>query len=72
MWHDYSFYGLSIAALIIIPMWRLFQRAGLNPLWSLLVFLNWPWPGLGIGIAILNLAWSDWPAAEPGSFRRNA
>lgn len=48
------------AVLIIIPLWRVFARAGLNPAFSLFVLV----PVIGVLIAAAILAFSDWPAAK--------
>lgn len=50
------FYGL----LIVWPVWRIFLRAGLNPLFALLLFV--PFIGWFAVLAILGL--SRWPATE--------
>ena len=47
-----------IAILALIPLWRVFSRAGLVPALSLLVLI----PVLGWVIVGLILALSDWPA----------
>tara|TARA_R110000787_G_scaffold46459_1_gene112712 strand:- start:1929 stop:2147 length:219 start_codon:yes stop_codon:yes gene_type:complete len=49
-------YGL----LIVWPVWRIHLRAGLNPLFALLVFV--PFIGWFAALAILGL--SRWPATE--------
>jgi len=43
-------------ALVVIPVWRIFRRAGFSPWWSLTVFI----PIFGWLIAVGILAWSDW------------
>lgn len=48
------------ALLLIVPVWRIFRRAGLHPALSLLLFI----PGLGLFIVALVLAFSRWPAIE--------
>lgn len=45
---------------LIVPVWRMFRRAGLAPAWSLLMFL----PMIGIPIVVWTLAFSKWPAAN--------
>ena len=53
-----SLIGLVIYSLIlVVPAWRIFQRAGFAPALSLLVFI----PGLGALIATLILAFARWP-----------
>lgn len=58
-------YHVLIALLIIYPCWKVFERAGLNPALSLLIFL----PALGWWIAGAILAYSKWPAIDgtPGA-----
>ncbi len=52
--------SLPISLLVLIPLWRLFDRAGLSPLWSLLVLI----PGIGLLIAPAILAFASWPKGE--------
>ena len=58
--------AVTLAALLIIPVWRIFRRAGLQPALALLLLV----PGLGVLIVSLILAFSRWPAAEGGAGRR--
>jgi hypothetical protein len=51
---------IIVAVLIIIPLWRVFSRSGLNPAFSLFVLV----PVIGVLIAAAILACSDWPAAK--------
>jgi hypothetical protein len=46
------------ALLLIVPVWRIFRRAGFHPALSLLMFI----PGLGILFVALLLAFLRWPA----------
>lgn len=46
------------ALLLIVPMWRIFRRAGFRPALSLLIFI----PGVGLAVAALLLAFRRWPA----------
>lgn len=56
-----SVFSLGFAAVVIIPVWRIFQRAGLPPAWSLTLFLPFIGPLITLGI----LAFSTWgPAAN--------
>jgi hypothetical protein len=48
--------------IVVIPAWRIFRRAGLNPALSLFIFV----PALGGLIVLLMLAFMRWPAAGPG------
>ena len=54
--------GILVGVLTIWPLWRTFLRAGLNPLWSLLVFL----PLIGIAAALAALCLQKWPIVRPG------
>ncbi len=46
------------ALVLIVPMWRIFRRAGFHPPLSLLIFI----PGFGFLVAVLLLALRRWPA----------
>jgi hypothetical protein len=61
--HHGLFYHLIIAAIVIFPSWKIFQRVGLNPALSLFVFV----PGLGWWIVGAILAYSKWPAIDASS-----
>lgn len=50
--------GLFAALILIVPLWRIFSRAGLAAAWSLLIFL----PFVGALAVLLVLAFSRWPA----------
>lgn len=52
--------NLLVAALLVVPLWRIFSRAGLNPALSLIVFV----PVFGFLIVLLILALSRWPSTE--------
>jgi len=56
------FYGIIGNTLVVIALWRIFARAGLQPAWSLIgvVLPIVPW---------LILAFSRWPATGEGSRR---
>jgi hypothetical protein len=49
---------LAVLALVVIPLWRIFTRAGLKPAYALLVLI----PGLGFLIVAAVLAHAEWPA----------
>ena len=51
-----SVFSLGFAAVVIIPVWRIYQRAGLPPAWSLTLFLPFIGPLIALGI----LAFSTW------------
>ncbi len=50
------FLFIFMTVFFLYPTWRIFKRAGLNPLGSLWIVI----PGLGIYIAGLILALSNW------------
>jgi hypothetical protein len=50
---------LFIFGIIIIPFWKIFQKAGFSPLLSLLIFV----PGINI-LAIFYLAFAEWPSLK--------
>jgi hypothetical protein len=50
-------YGFTVL-LLIVPVWRIFRRAGFHPALSLLMFL----PVIGIPLVALLLAFLRWPA----------
>jgi len=54
------FYHVIVALLVIFPCWKIYQRVGLNPALSLLIFI----PALGWWIAGAILAFSRWPAVD--------
>lgn len=60
MIHQGLGYHLVAALIAIYPAWKIFDRAGLNPALSLLIFL----PGLGWWIAGAILAFSKWPGID--------
>ena len=54
------FGGVVAAVLLLVPLWKIFGKAGFAPAWALLIFL----PGIG-GLAILLLlAFRRWPETE--------
>lgn len=56
---------LVLALLLIIPTWRIFNRAGFGGAWSLLLLL----PLLGHFIVMAILAFGDWPNGEAAARR---
>ncbi len=52
-----EFGALVFHLLLIWPMWRLYQRVGLNPVWALPVVI----PVLGLALALAPLALQRWP-----------
>jgi len=50
-----------IMALLIVPVWKTFSRAGFPPAQSLLIFV----PFAGLLITALLLALRRWPRLEP-------
>jgi hypothetical protein len=53
-------YHFVVALVIIYPCWKIFQRVGLSPALSLLIFI----PALGWWIVGAVLAFSRWPAFD--------
>ena len=53
-----------LAALVIVPLFRIMKRAGLNPALSFLIVI----PGLGYLAVIGILAFAQWPT-EPDGYR---
>ncbi len=54
-------YFLVVGVFIIYPLWRIFRRAGLDPVLSLLIFV----PFFGVLMVSGLLAFRRWPATEP-------
>lgn len=48
-------------ALLLFPLWKIFGKAGLAPLWSLLLLI----PGIGGVVCLVVLAFARWPAMDP-------
>ena len=48
---------LVISALLVVPLWRIFNRVGMNPALSLLAVI----PMVGLLAAVGVLAFGDWP-----------
>jgi len=51
---------IVLAALIVVPLWRIFAKAGKNPALSLFVFV----PFFGVILVSLLLAFSRWPTSQ--------
>jgi uncharacterized membrane protein YhaH (DUF805 family) len=51
---------LIIAILLIVPVWRIFSRAGFSGSWSLLLFV----PFIGLMLIMLLLAFRAWPKLQ--------
>lgn len=49
-----------VCAVVIVPLWRIHQRAGLSPVLSFLVAI----PLAGPLVVLLLLAFTEWPALE--------
>lgn len=58
MWN--LLYSVLLSLLVVIPLWRVFGRAGLHPALSLLVFI----PVFGFLIVLGVLAFTRWPNVE--------
>ncbi len=55
--------ALVTGLLLVLPLWRIFTRAGLAPAWSLVAFV----PGFGPLLALLLLGLRAWPVLRAGS-----
>lgn len=51
-------WGLLFSLIVLLPMWRIFRRAGFHPALSLIVLI----PGLGWLASVAILSFADWPA----------
>ncbi|KPF69043.1 hypothetical protein IP84_07660 [beta proteobacterium AAP99] len=51
-------YAVVVALLLVIPLWRICQRAGLSPYLSLVAAV----PFIGLLIVAAVLAFAPWPA----------
>lgn len=49
-----------VGAIMIVPIWRIFKRAGLNPALSLFIFV----PLIGWVVVYCLLAFMRWPATD--------
>ena len=49
---------ILLVLLLLVPVWRIFKRAGFHPALSLLMFI----PGVGVLITAALLAFRNWPA----------
>ena len=61
LFHDPWIVHVAFAGLIVYPLWRVFVRAGVQPLWSLLVAV----PLVGFTAALLILARTRWTSTPP-------
>jgi hypothetical protein len=62
---DPVLFNLALALASLWPLWRIFRRAGLNPLWSLLIFVSVAIPRVGQRLVLLVLFHSKWPTLPP-------
>ncbi|HMK22496.1 MAG TPA: hypothetical protein VK466_09195 [Terriglobales bacterium] len=53
---------IAHAVLVIVPLWRVFGRAGFSPALSLLVVI----PGFGFLIVAAVLGFGEWPSLKNG------
>jgi hypothetical protein len=60
--NGFGIFWLVMAAIAIVPFWRLCQRVGYSPWLSLLIVV----PLLNIGF-VYYLAFSKWPSQKSGS-----
>lgn len=56
-------YVAVLAVLLLYPSWRIFQRAGLHPGFSLIVVV----PVVGLPVAMAILAFLPWPNGSKGT-----
>ena len=56
-----SYLSVPVSVLLLIPAWRLFQRAGFSPLLSLLILI----PDIGIFVVAAILAFGRWREDMP-------
>ncbi|MCU7813170.1 MAG: hypothetical protein KZQ77_18350 [Candidatus Thiodiazotropha sp. (ex Notomyrtea botanica)] len=49
--------GLIAAFVLIIPFWKIHEKAGFHPALSLIIFIPW----LGLVVSPLILAFAPWP-----------
>lgn len=56
--------AIALAAILVLPLYRIMAKAGLNPLLSLIIVI----PVLGYLIVIGILAFATWPN-EPDGYR---
>lgn len=54
------FFGLAVLFAITYGFWRIFKRAGFNPLMSLIIFI----PTVGVVLVLCILAFARWPAEK--------
>lgn len=47
-----------VSLILIVPVWKIFTKAGLQPALSLLVFI----PLFGLIVTVMVLAFNEWPA----------
>ena len=61
---EYIYQVIIIAVILLYPIWRIFKRTGLNPLFSFSVFI----PFIGIFVSGLILTFATWKlnAVEEG------
>jgi len=62
---DPFWFNLALSLAALWPLWRIFRRAGLNPVWSLLIFVSVVIPLLGQLLVLLVLFHSKWPTLPP-------
>jgi len=49
--------GFVAALIVIVPLWKIHEKAGFNPYLSLIAFVPW----LGLLVSPLILAFAPWP-----------
>lgn len=56
--------SLIVLVLVLIPLWRVFERTGRSGAWSLLAII----PGIGGAIAALLWGYGAWPKYESATY----
>lgn len=55
-------HALIVGLTIVIPTFLIYKKAGLNPLWAVLVFV----PIIGLLAVFLQLSFQTWPSSKQG------
>jgi hypothetical protein len=53
-------WGVVLAVLVVVPLWRICGRAGFSPALSLFAII----PGLGLLVVAAVLSFSEWPSLK--------
>lgn len=52
--------AVLIGMILIVPVWKIYKKAGLNPALSFILFI----PLIGMFIVYVILSFSDWPEVK--------